>query len=366
MVANLYRVTYIEDIASETQEFTSFLERKNLRVRPVKPPLDLELNELIRDEPDLILIDHVLTGYRVRGKAVPYLGGTLATRIREVYHEYPLILITTKNRFRKYSEAVQLGAIDDVIFKDDIEANPRLMVLKLQGWIQGFERLRKIKARNWNSLTRKLGASEDESGKLRETFPLTPKRLFGGKIGEFGWSVPEVARWINRILFRYPGIFYDSLHSATILGIAETAFLRPNVQTLFRHAKYAGPFAGMASRWWRDRILAAAFLLIRKAGEEPVLAKSFSQAFEKVHHVRLEPSRCVVTGEEHADAVCYILRKPVLREKSLDYFPDDRPRVMERARVSFKAIRQSPEVREELLSAEGRELYRQIIKGACD
>ena len=106
--------------------------------------------------------------------------------------------------------------------------------------------------------------------------------------------------------------------------------------------------------------------MIRKAGEEPVLAKSFSQAFEKVHHVRLEPSRCVVTGEEHADAVCYILRKPVLREKSLDYFPDDRPRVMERARVSFKAIRQSPEVREELLSAEGRELYRQIIKGACD
>ena len=366
MPPNPYRVTYIEDIDSETEEFTRFLRNQKLRVRPMKPPPNLDLRDVIKDKPDLILIDHVLTGYKVLGKAVPYLGGTLASRIREVYHEYPLILTTTRNRFRRYSEAAQLGAIDDVVFKDDIEVKPGSIVLILLGWIQGFEQLRKTKRRNWASLTRKLRAREEESDKLKETFPLAPKRLFRGKIGKFEWSVPEVAQWINRILFRYPGILCDSLHSATALGISETAFLRLKVQNVFRDTMYTGPFANLGPRWWRERLLATAFLLIKKAGEEPVLSTSFSRAFEKLYRTKLKPSICVVTGKEHADAVCYVLRKPVLREKSLDYFPDDRPRVMERARVSFKAIKQSPEVREELFSPEGRDLYRRIIKGKYD
>jgi hypothetical protein len=329
----------------------------------MKPPVNLDLKDIIKDRPDLILIDHVLTGYRLHGKAVPYLGGTLASRIREAYHEYPLILTTTRNRFRRHSEAAQLGAIDDVVFKDDIEANPESIAMRLRGWIQGFEQLRNTKQRSLASLAKKLKGSDEESDKLKETFPVTPKRLFGGKIEEFEWSVPEAAQWINRILFRYPGILYDSLHCATILGISERAFLRVKVQNVFRNAMYVGPFANLDPRWWRDRVLTTAFAMIKKAGEEPILSASFSRAFEKLYRRKLQPSICVVTGKQHADAVCYVLRKPVLREKSLEYFPDDRPRVMERARVSFRAIKQSPEVREELFSAEGRELYRRIIKG---
>jgi hypothetical protein len=180
------------------------------------------------------------------------------------------------------------------------------------------------------------------------------------------WTAPEIARWINTVLFRYPGLLYDSLHAATALGISEDSFLHNKVQNAFQSAIYSGVFDSLAQRWWRDRLFKIGFAIVRSAQMEPILAESFAGAFRKIHKTVLTPSKCVVTGKEHADAVCYILRKPVLREKSLEYFPDDRPKIMEPARVSFKAIRESPDVKEEWFGTEGRRLYQLIVKGKYD
>lgn len=357
-------MTYIDDIQPETDKFSRLLStNKFLRVRPEYPPPKLVLTGILRDRPDLILIDYVLWSYEVAGEAIPYLGGTLATRIREEYNEYPVILISRKSRFRRHGEGRgQLGAIDDVIFKDDIEEDPLSVIRHLIGWIQDFEKLRSVKTRNWNSLARNLCANPNEFEKLKDALPSTYKSLFR-RVAEVKWSVPEVAHWIYRVLFRYPGIFYDTLHAATTLGISEKSFLNRKVQNLFDSAKYRGVFASLAPKWWRDRLLTSAFTLVRRARLDPVLSTSFAPAFMKIHKVRLEASRCVVTGEKHADTVCYILRKPVMREKTLEYFPDDRPRVMDPARVSYKAIVESTEVRDELFSDEGRKLLKKIRGG---
>ena len=48
---------------------------------------------------------------------------------------------------------------------------------------------------------------------------------------------------------------------------------------------------------------------------------------------------CVVSGKKPADWVCYALEEPVRIEYTLPYFPDSRPRIMDPARVSHKAVR---------------------------
>jgi len=361
-----FRAPYVDDIREETEKFSRLLSQsKHLLVRPQDPPPKLDLSDIVKDKPDLILIDYVLWSGKFGGETISYFGGTLATRIREAYKDYPVILVSRKSRFRRHGEGEgQLGAIDAVIFKDEIEENSLSVIRSLIGWIQGFEKLRRVKTRNWSSLVRTLDANATESEKLKEALPSSSKDLFRIRFTEVEWSVPEAARWIYRVLFRYPGILYDSLHAATSLGISENSFQHPKVQSIFAAAKYRGVFASLSDRWWRDRILTSAFRLIRRAKLEQVLRTSFAAAFEKIHKVRLRPSRCIVTGREHADTVCYILRKPVLHEMTLEYFPDDRPRVMDPARVSFKAIIESPEVRYELLSAEGRRQAKRILRGS--
>jgi hypothetical protein len=59
-----------------------------------------------------------------------------------------------------------------------------------------------------------------------------------------------------------------------------------------------------------------------------------------------------------------VLRKPVKREFSLPYHPDSRPAVMDEARVSYKAIRESNDVFEEFFDEQHRQLVRKIQDAA--
>ena len=61
--------------------------------------------------------------------------------------------------------------------------------------------------------------------------------------------------------------------------------------------------------------------------------------------------------------LAYILRKPVKIKYSLDYRVDSRPKIMDSARVSFKAIRTSNEVNDELFDPLGQQMLSEIRKG---
>jgi len=65
-------------------------------------------------------------------------------------------------------------------------------------------------------------------------------------------------------------------------------------------------------------------------------------------------------GEPVADAVCYILKEPVKVRNSIRYYPDDRPPVMDEARVSFRAIRESNEFDENLVDEDGRSIVNKL------
>lgn len=70
------------------------------------------------------------------------------------------------------------------------------------------------------------------------------------------------------------------------------------------------------------------------------LPDNFADIFERKFGEKLERATCVVDGEPDADWICYILNEPVKQAHSVVYYPDNRPPVMDEARISFKAIKE--------------------------
>jgi hypothetical protein len=131
---------------------------------------------------------------------------------------------------------------------------------------------------------------------------------------------------------------------------------------MMKDAAYDGPFQSSEERWWRGRLFQRAYTLV---GQEKV-GGSIGELFYEYCRKKgknVTPSRCCTSNQRFAESVCYVLRKPVKREYSLPYHPDNRPNVMETARVSFKAIRESNEISEKWLGPGIDEIVKKIREG---
>jgi hypothetical protein len=286
------------------------------------------------------------------GTHADYLGGTLATAIREKVADRPVVLITRKGLlvWQSHRNIVEKsGIFDDVIYKEDINKDAGRVVRHLKLIADGFRILRQKRTKNWKALINALEATKNEESLLREANPPAS-----------AWQVLEAAQWIRNVVLAYPGILYDPLHAATALGIEKNAFLGERVQKLVKGAKYTGIFAPPEGRWWRGRLFEGAGELIRKQRIQGPINQGFVKAFKKQYKQKLPLAKCVYSGETPADWVCYVLKQPVRIEYSLVYHPDSRPAVMDDARVSFKAIRESNEVFDELFDAESAKLLKEI------
>lgn len=347
------RVNFIDDVGGDGERYSKRLTRGNhLDVQFFLPSPELDLDALTQPPLDLFLVDYELIKEQVGGIHASYQGGTLATAIREKVPEYPIVLITRKGLFvwernKRIIEASQ--TFDDVVYKSEIDKDPMGVIKQLMSIAEGFQILREQEKKDWKALLGVLEATEDAGRLLREAAPLP-----------LGWQVFEAARWIRNVVLAYPGILYDPLHAATALGIEKGAFLEKRVQKLMKGAKYSGIFAPPESRWWRIRLFAAAGEFTREEGIQGPINRAFAKAFQKRYGEELPLAKCVYSGETPADWVCYILKEPVKIRYSLVYHPDRRPAVMDDARVSFKAIRESNEVFDELFDAESAKLLQKI------
>jgi CheY-like chemotaxis protein len=355
------RIVYIEDRSKDAETYRDLLgKRQRVEIYTLEPSPKLDVAGIVDKKPDLVLLDYELTRKLSSGLKASYQGGTLATRLREELRDHPLILFTRRTILQQYAwPSEELGAVDEIIYKEDVDQDPEGGIRILRAIAKGFATLRSVDTKDWDSLVEALRARPSEVDLLREASP--PLGLRADKKGrEIVWSVREAAAWILKTLFAFPGLLYDSLYASASLGIDEDSFLKTAVQRYFKEAEYDGPFSGVSSRWWRRRLHENAFRCIRRARLPPVLTRSFRSAFQKMTGTRIEPSRCATCGAKSADSVCYVLRKPVERRCSLEYFPDKRPPVMDVARVSFKAIREDNRVQDELFSNAGQKLLRGI------
>ncbi len=359
------KTLYIDDVDRELRKYEMKFKSddrskdkfKIVAKRPPKSPENYE--EFTKENPELILVDFDLTKPDANGKVIGISGLTLSTELRQKFPEIPIVLFTRKSVFKiqNYSNIKQtLSTIDKIIYKNELFVLDAVFLEDLYELAIGYKKLRECKSKNWDDLLKLLKAPESDDENLKLS---NPPISSGAKSI---WSVFEAAKWINEIIVTYPGILYDDIHSATYLGISEEAFLTDEVQQFFSKAKYSGVFAPPEGRWWKYMLLEIAVSKMKQNESLLPIREGFPIAWQRINKKTIEKSKCIYSGESPADRVCYILKKPVMIKYSLSYKPDSRPSIMEDARVSFKAIRTSNEVNDNLFDPQGREMLTKIRK----
>lgn len=355
------KVLYIDDVDSEQLAYAELLKKeKEIEVKISQPPPSVDdLSTILGSPTDIFLIDYELTCPTSTGVHANYRGGTLASALRERIAEFPMIMFTRKNLMSTSTQTKHLlesvTSFDGVLLKDDVDTNPDKAALYLKIIAEGFICLRESE-RSWENARSLLDIKSDfEENLIREASP---------PIIKGSWQVREMARWIQGTLLKYPGILYDSLHAATLLGITEESYLE--IQDYFKECSYKGCFASNDLFWWKDRLIDKATTLQMETDENGPIFTHFVIAYEKKYGISLHRSKCIYCEKIPADRVCYVLHKPVMTSCSISYRPDNRPSTMDEARVSFKAILETNEVDETFLDPSSNEIVKGLREGAAN
>jgi len=357
------RAVFLEDDASDRRRYAQRLTHsRSLDVRPLEFRGDgSEVSEILKAGPDVVLLDYELIIGRPENRVQPGRGSTFAALLREKLPDKPIVLVTRGSLIESaaFGSAIDLSAaFDEVVRKDHISNNPQQVRETLISLVTGFHILASKRRRDWKSLLAIVGAREDEEDLVqRASPPILP-------VSDREWRTSELARWIRKILLGYPGILYSALFVSTALGLSVKSFASHPVQAYFVEAKYTRPFQPPGGAWWKGRVLDLAYSLLEKAQIPPTQYTEFGAAWSKLKRSHLSRSTCLWSKKPGADCVCYLEQQPVLRQFSLPYRPDSRPDVMDEARVSFKAIRESEKFDEELVAPDSRHLVRGIQRGA--
>jgi hypothetical protein len=347
------RVIYIDDEAvppnAEAQAISELLSVPGQFECILQLP-PKSFSELPIDHPDALLVDHDLSSAPEGGDPVSYMGSTLASEMRMRQPTCPIALVTrlhiTAARWQEQFLR-QSSDLDLIVDKDDIIRTPDNVRATLISLIEGFKALGRIEGQDWEKVLDLMGADEDEKNLLREAGP---------PVSNGQWNPPQTARWIRTVVLDFAGILYDELTAATRLGLSLESFKLPRVQELMNPALYQGVFGSDKVRWWRGRLFNIAQSLMLAHEIKGTVSEQFREAYRLHFDEALEPAVCVYDGTPTADWVCHILRVPVKQANSVPYYPDSRPTIMDQARVSFTAIKESDAFDESLVDADSYEL----------
>lgn len=347
----MVRILYIDDVKNDLSKFAAELATSEIRV-VTKSPTDnpLEIQSSLRSKPDLCLLDYDLAKAQIE-----YKGTMLARVLREGLPGVPLVLFTRKSLVNAPQLDEFADVFDESIYKSDLESRRKQTRSKIVSLAKGFRKLRRTKSKDWSSLLGLLKADEHDADLLLRAAPPISQGADGAE-----WTVSHAATWIRKTVLHYPGILYDDLHASAALGVSLKSFHKRGVQSLLKPARYKGLFSDQERRWWRGRLFFIAKQLGAEADLHGPVALTFAQAYQRVKRIKLSPSVCNTSRKSPADCLCFVLRTPVMREFSLPYYPDKRPSVMDEARVSFRAIRESNIVKEELFDQQHRAIVEEL------
>ena len=325
----------------------------NFEVSTIFPPSALDLTVAFEVEADLYLVDYELDAVQPDESIANYRGTTLAARLRELKPEFPIVLLTSLDlpawtMERRIVEASNI--FDDIVYKDrEFRCDPSSVKAKLLSLALNYRELRLCGDRSVANLLELL--ESDDEGKEQARLSIPPEK---------GWKAVEAARWLRSTLLGYPGVLYDCKHAAVALGISLESFKTPGIREIIEPAKYRGLFCDTEERWWRHTLFNVSSQFGEVGGRQFGLREGFRLAAEQKLGFAIAPSTDQQTGEGPADTICYLLDIPIRIENSLPYHPDSRPRVMDEARISFKAIRERNDVDENHLDAFHRDLMSRI------
>ena len=354
------KIVLVDDTDTDREELPRRIQEfgdGKFEVASLPPPPNLDLTELRSAGADLFLVDYELDTRQKDGSVAPYRGMTFAARLRERHPEYPIVLLTRSDlpAWATAQRTVETGgSFDDIVYKDTgIESEPHATCATLTSLAYGYRQLRECNRytdrHTVTALLELLGTDEAGREEAREALPPSD-----------GWSEFEAAHWIRSVLLRYPGVLYDEAHAATALDISVDSFREGQIQEILGPAKYQGPFSEERQRWWRHSLFDIANRLCAATERASGARNGFRLAAGEKLGLELAASADDKTGVSPADTVCHLLGVPVRIETSLPYQPDARPPVMDEARISFRAIRESNDVDETYINQANRALLDKI------
>jgi hypothetical protein len=321
---------------------------------PKKPD---EYTKILDANPELLLIDYNLDDPE-NGEVIGISGSALSTDLKQKAPDVPIVLFTRKQVFNTQNYADTKDrlskVIDQIMYKQDLFKKDSTALEEITRLANGYRILRDQKAITWDKVLELIGASTGDAFAIEQTNPpFTDKK---------GVSVTSTAVWIRDILLRYPGITYNSIHAATYLGISEEAFSSEVIKNTFLKAKYTGIFAPIEGYWWKSKLQEIAFSFMNKKERSLSIRDAFPKSWERNNKTVIQQSKCIFSGESPAEWVCCILQKPVMLKYTLSYSLDNRPTVMDEAKISFEAIRTTNDWEEKRIDSIGRSLLPKILK----
>jgi len=287
--------------------------------------------------PDTILIDQQLFISESKDQILDINGVTLSMHLRQKYSDVPIFIFTNDNipNIKKSKYFDSEGYIDEFFLKSNYADKEQISESLLIKISEGYQKLREKKFKSIEDIINSLNIPEDSFELiLEDLYQTIPEEL----LDDDTILYYQVAKWIRKILMKYPGILYDEVHAATYFGISVDSFKKESIQDFFKTAKYSGPFSNEKNMWWKSELSECANNFMDPEEFMMPYSEGFQKTWQKKNGIKLDPAVSIYNDESPADYVCCVLNKPVMMKYTLKYHNDNRPSVMDEARISFKAI----------------------------
>lgn len=255
------------------------------------------------DSGDLYLIDDKLLK---REDPLPRSGFTYAASVRDRFPEIPIYLFSAERDisgiFSGLAEAAGSLADSIIDLKDVLRYGSNFLYYDALD----YRAIRNANRNDVNAIYELLKAPEADHRKISLILPSDLKEgLSARDITQENVSGNAVAfaKWARRTLLMLPGLLYDSLYSATKLGMEEELFLEK--ASIFDRAKYAGAFSRslLNELWWSSGLDAILFDLAEKELDDKSTTdvRKISRVYFGLSNDQLP--RCAVCDNVYPDTV---------------------------------------------------------------
>jgi CheY-like chemotaxis protein len=287
-----FTVLWIDDEPNRKEESDNLKNRLNLDVKFIdvkSKSLPDELKKILsRDEPNLILMDHMLNKIRENGYKT---GSTAAEVIHEKWPGCPIICVTGVDL--KDIDLHKQSIYEDIFEFDNISSYDSTIV----SIADSFQKLKKNRPQNIDDLIGLLKAPREDLERLKAVIP---EKLKKNELYQDKSLLLTISRWVRQTLIEKPGFLYDRLWAATLLGIKEESLYK--VEHIFNNAKYCGIFADVGNeRWWQSKFREIIFLQFPKSDE--IYPWKLGQKLHGINEADF--SKCDVSGEDFPETVAF-------------------------------------------------------------
>ncbi|WP_461636833.1 hypothetical protein [Labilibaculum euxinus] len=240
----VYKILYIEDLDAETRNLTLSNEYLSIESMIPSDSIDNIINEINKKNPDLILLDYILTeGTNLKYCNAPTIASTLRSlNATEENIERPIILMSNQNNIiNLYSkDYTSHDLFDYAITKQNATKTcTQKFRERCIGFIKGY---RKIREANFD-LCEILATEPELIHSKLSIYLKTDKK-----------SVYEYSRFIFEHVIRCSGMLIGKEILSARLGVSIDSPEWAKLIERLEAYRYKGIFASVYDRWWMSSI----------------------------------------------------------------------------------------------------------------